>query len=146
MQQSVVSQQQQTVKWAKRIQLMVSCSTRTQSLTRVDWLLNHYSTIHSSFLRPIHSRLEQAKFLSMIQILRGNRTQPTDLKILMATGRVFSGLIWQTVRQFVNFAEHFINWVKISGLPQFRKLYGVISDGLKEGKYTLRVNNNYPVS
>lgn len=35
--------------------------------------------------------------------------------------------------------------MKTSGLPNFRKLYGKLADGLKQGTYTLRVANNYEV-
>lgn len=43
----------------------------------------------------------------------------------------------------------FQNWMKISGLPTFRKLYGrlVVEGGvLKKGTYLVKVNDNYPVT
>lgn len=44
----------------------------------------------------------------------------------------------------------FQNWMKISGLPTFRKLYGrlaVDGDGiLKPGTYTIKINDNYAVT
>lgn len=39
----------------------------------------------------------------------------------------------------------FIVWMRNAGLPDFRKLYGVIDKDLKPGTYTLRVNNQYNV-
>ena len=43
--------------------------------------------------------------------------------------------------------ERFQNWMKISGLPTFRKLYGrVIAADLEEGLYTVTVKDNYEVS
>jgi hypothetical protein len=39
----------------------------------------------------------------------------------------------------------FINWMKVAGFPTFRKLYGKIDAGLAQGKYTLKINNNYKV-
>ena len=42
--------------------------------------------------------------------------------------------------------EHFIVWMRTAGLPNFRKLYGVINEDLEVGTYYLRVENNYDVS
>ena len=43
---------------------------------------------------------------------------------------------------------HFIVWMRTAGLPNFRKLWGQISDTtLKAGEtYTVEVDNNYPVN
>jgi hypothetical protein len=41
--------------------------------------------------------------------------------------------------------EDFIVWMRVAGLPTFRKLYGVIEAGVPAGDYTLRVNNRYAV-
>lgn len=42
--------------------------------------------------------------------------------------------------------EHFIVWMRTAGLPNFRKLWGRIEDGLKAGQYTVTIDNNYDVS
>lgn len=43
--------------------------------------------------------------------------------------------------------ERFQNWMKISGLPTFRKLYGRITVAeLEKGTYTLTVKDNYEVT
>jgi len=42
--------------------------------------------------------------------------------------------------------EHFIVWMRISGLPQFRKLWGRIEQDLESGEYFLNVQSNYDVS
>lgn len=42
--------------------------------------------------------------------------------------------------------QHFIVWMRTAGLPQFRKLYGVLKDGLAAGKYTIDILNTYDVS
>lgn len=42
--------------------------------------------------------------------------------------------------------EHFIVWMRTAGLPNFRKLYGRLENGLKAGDYTMKINNNYDVS
>lgn len=42
--------------------------------------------------------------------------------------------------------EDFIVWMRVAGLPTFRKLYAVITDGVPAGDYTLRVNNRYSVA
>lgn len=40
--------------------------------------------------------------------------------------------------------EHFVVWMRPAGLPDFRKLWGRIDDGLKKGNYSLVIDNNYP--
>jgi len=41
---------------------------------------------------------------------------------------------------------HFIVWMRTAGLPNFRKLYGEISEDLKQGDYQLEIVNIYDVS
>ena len=42
--------------------------------------------------------------------------------------------------------EHFIVWMRTAGLPNFRKLYGKVTEDLMKGKYELRIGNNYNVN
>eukprot|EP00696_Hemimastix_kukwesjijk_P003177 gnl/Hemi2/13913_TR4721_c0_g1_i1.p1 gnl/Hemi2/13913_TR4721_c0_g1~~gnl/Hemi2/13913_TR4721_c0_g1_i1.p1 ORF type:complete len:344 (+),score=139.63 gnl/Hemi2/13913_TR4721_c0_g1_i1:166-1197(+) len=42
-------------------------------------------------------------------------------------------------------SEHFITWMRVAGLPKFRKLYARLNEPLKEGNYTVRIGNYYPV-
>ena len=37
--------------------------------------------------------------------------------------------------------EHFLVWMRTAPLPQFRKLWGRIPNGLPTGKYVLQINN-----
>jgi hypothetical protein len=39
--------------------------------------------------------------------------------------------------------EHFIVWMRTAGLPNFRKLWGRIDNGLQPGTYYLEVKNNF---
>ena len=39
--------------------------------------------------------------------------------------------------------EHFIVWMRTAGLPNFRKLWGRIEDGLPAGNYKIAIENNY---
>jgi hypothetical protein len=39
----------------------------------------------------------------------------------------------------------FINWMRIAGLPTFRKLYRIINEPLK-GDFTVEIGNNFPVT
>jgi len=41
--------------------------------------------------------------------------------------------------------EHFIVWMRTSGLPNFRKLWGVIREKLVAGKYRIDISNTYNV-
>ena len=42
--------------------------------------------------------------------------------------------------------EHFIVWMRPSGLPNFRKLWGRIHQDLEPGEYTLNINNQFDVA
>lgn len=39
--------------------------------------------------------------------------------------------------------EHFIVWMRPSGLPDFKKLWGIINVSLEKGNYELNIQNNY---
>ena len=39
--------------------------------------------------------------------------------------------------------EHFINWMRLSGLPNFQKVWGKIYQNLSPGDYTMTVTNNF---
>ena len=41
--------------------------------------------------------------------------------------------------------EHFIVWMRTAGLPNFRKLWGRIENGLEKGTYQLEIDNQYEV-
>ncbi len=53
---------------------------------------------------------------------------------------------WQAYQWIDVTNEHFIVWMRTAGLPNFRKLYGRIENGLVAGDYTMQINNNYDVS
>jgi len=43
--------------------------------------------------------------------------------------------------------EHFVNWMRLSGLPEFRKLYGRIDLTLNPGDVlTFEITNNFEVN
>ena len=42
--------------------------------------------------------------------------------------------------------EHFIVWMRTSGIPNFRKMWGRIEEGLEPGDYYILVENNYEVA
>lgn len=46
----------------------------------------------------------------------------------------------------LNILEHFIVWMRTAGLPNFRKLWGRIDNGLKKGTYTVEIDNKYDVN
>lgn len=39
--------------------------------------------------------------------------------------------------------EHFINWMRISGLPNFKKLWGKVYSPLATGNYSMTISNNF---
>ena len=41
--------------------------------------------------------------------------------------------------------EHFIFWMRPSGLPNFRKLWGRIHKDLESGNYKLTIDNKFDV-
>jgi len=42
--------------------------------------------------------------------------------------------------------EDFIVWMRVAGLPTFRKLYAMLPNGLPVGTYTVQINNLYSTS
>lgn len=49
--------------------------------------------------------------------------------------------------QWINMEDqHFIVWMRTAGLPNFRKLWGKIENGMEKGTYTLTITNLYDVS
>ncbi|KAJ3439645.1 cell cycle control protein [Anaeramoeba flamelloides] len=50
----------------------------------------------------------------------------------------------ETVIQSDYTDEHFIVWMRVESLPNFRKLYGIIKDNdLEKGTYTAQIENNF---
>jgi len=41
--------------------------------------------------------------------------------------------------------EHFIVWMRVAGLPDFKKLYGRFEEDIPPGSYSVEIENNYPV-
>jgi len=41
--------------------------------------------------------------------------------------------------------EDFINWMRISAFPDFRKLHRIVREDLKAGNYIMEINNTFPV-
>ena len=39
--------------------------------------------------------------------------------------------------------EHFVNWMRIAGLPNFKKLWGRISSPLAAGNYSMTISNSF---
>jgi len=42
--------------------------------------------------------------------------------------------------------ERFIVWMRVAGMKNFRKPWGIIHEDLPEGDYKLTIEDNYPVS
>lgn len=51
---------------------------------------------------------------------------------------------WINVEDGKKYLEHFIVWMRTSGLPNFRKLWGKIEDGLTKGDYTVTIQSKFP--
>ena len=52
---------------------------------------------------------------------------------------------WKDIQWMDMEDEHFIAWMRTSGLPSFRKLYGKFDNGLKAGNYIVRIDNKFNV-
>lgn len=56
------------------------------------------------------------------------------------------GKDWKDVQWLDMQDEHFIVWMRTSGLPTFRKLWGRLDKNLQPGDYYLKIENNYDVA
>jgi len=90
-------------------------------------------------------------FNDTFQLQTGNQTIPLEK----------NGIAWKSdveqkfhnlppnstgVRVIQNFTnEDFIVWMRTAGLPNFKKLYGIIYQDLNPGYYNVTIVNNYPV-
>lgn len=53
---------------------------------------------------------------------------------------------WLDVENGIIYLEHFIVWMRVSGLPNFRKLWGKIDQDLDKGTYRVVIDSKYSVS
>lgn len=65
---------------------------------------------------------------------------PKDL-----TGGAKTPTSWKDIQWMDMEDPHFIVWMRTSGLPSFRKLYGKFDNGLKAGNYVVRIDNKFNV-
>ncbi len=61
-----------------------------------------------------------------------------ELKYKLPTDTAIHKKMWMNTTD-----EHFVVWMRPAGLPDFRKLWGRIDNGLKAGNYSLIIKNNY---
>lgn len=59
----------------------------------------------------------------------------------MPAGKTYEDIQWLDMTD-----PRFIVWMRNAGLPNFRKLYGVIEDDIAPGNYTLEIDNQYNVA
>lgn len=71
-----------------------------------------------------------------------NIAWPSDLEKKFANPANYTRGI-RTIPDLRN--QDFVNWMRVAGLPTFRKLYRVINEPLK-GDYTVEIANNFPVT
>jgi hypothetical protein len=63
------------------------------------------------------------------------------------TKKVNGTQMWDDIQWMDMTDEHFMVWMRTSALPNFRKLYGRVEGGLKEGaRYQILIKNNYNVA
>jgi hypothetical protein len=43
-------------------------------------------------------------------------------------------------------SETFVNWMRVSAMPTFRKLHRIVPDDVAAGTYRLRIKNNFPTT
>lgn len=61
---------------------------------------------------------------------------PSDLKRFVISNATNKNTMWYDITQ-----ERFMNWVRISSMPDFRKLWGRIDRSLPAGNYSLSILN-----
>ena len=101
----------------------------------------------------------------MVEMINKSKSpQTTSLGLLTSTtssrtskprahrrnGKKSSGMTCKMVSYFSAsdlflFTAHFIVWMRTAGLPNFRKLWGKITEDLQPGEYYLMIGNNYEV-
>lgn len=64
-----------------------------------------------------------------------------NIKDLPKDVKSYKDIQWQDMED-----PRFIVWMRNAGLPNFRKLYGVIDEDIKAGTYTLKVDAQYNVA
>ena len=64
-----------------------------------------------------------------------------NIKDLPKDVKSYKDIQWQDMKD-----PRFIVWMRNAGLPNFRKLYGVIDEDIKAGTYTLKVDAQYNVA
>ena len=89
---------------------------------------------------------------TQINITEDGIAWPEDLQ-LYKQPKGYQSFQWTNITNGINFLseiwsekvikiEHFMVWMRPAGLPQFRKLWGVIKNGLNKGTYSIRINNS----
>ncbi|CAG9320874.1 unnamed protein product [Blepharisma stoltei] len=76
-----------------------------------------------------------------VNILENDIAWPSDKDRKFKNLKNWQKKQWKDVED-----EHFIVWMRVSGLPNFRKLWGRIEDDLTVGTYTVQINSTYDVS
>lgn len=64
----------------------------------------------------------------------------TDVSSLFKRPDNYRKIQWQDVTD-----ERFIVWMRVAGMRDFRKPWGIISNGMKAGEYILTIENKYDV-
>jgi len=66
----------------------------------------------------------------------------------VANGTKVNGVArdWNQIQWTDMTNEHFIVWMRTAGLPNFRKLYGKITQDIEPGKYNVEIQNLYDVN
>ena len=53
---------------------------------------------------------------------------------------------WQDIQWLDMENDHFIVWMRLAGLPNFRKTWGKVDNGLMPGDYIINIDNKYDMS
>eukprot|EP00770_Monocercomonoides_exilis_P003218 MONOS_3197.1-p1 / transcript=MONOS_3197.1 / gene=MONOS_3197 / organism=Monocercomonoides_exilis_PA203 / gene_product=LEM3 / transcript_product=LEM3 / location=Mono_scaffold00073:63932-65222(+) / protein_length=260 / sequence_SO=supercontig / SO=protein_coding / is_pseudo=false len=122
------SGENQQIKDSERIPCGIAANTMFNDIFSVEYLGDATKSIKNNISSNAQEEIRQ-----QIEIKKDGIVWPSDKKLYKS----------QAGSQKDVTSDAFIGWMKPAALPSFRKMYGIITDGLKKGDYQVNIVNNY---